>query len=323
MFGGLKAVLQRLKEKLTVPAAAFGVLGVSTTLACCYGPPPDYPVEDYETIEACESMLRECAQVHGLWSDDCTTDAMASCSESINRRAGKVFSTSASANYESSVLGLQDNKEITEAATLEALVMPWMNCAVKGVSRAESCQGGAQYIDVAHILSGNRFKDRNVRRSTFLSPKYSPCSPPKRTIMHCSPVFRRSVRLSLGTIPASNLRQMHLRISMQRKPTSMRSTRLFNPHRTTPMQKSRMQRGHLPLRLVHWNCRFLVFAPLSRCARYAGAAAAISLRSIRSRPMMGIGDNRSCAAAVSAWRIGRRIQKKRHQTSRLMPLFLL
>lgn len=163
MFGGLKAVLQRLKEKLTVPAAAFGVLGVSTTLACCYGPPPDYPVEDYETIEACESMLRECAQVHGLWSDDCTTDAMASCSESINRRAGKVFSTSASANYESSVLGLQDNKEITEAAALEALVMPWMNCAVKGVSRAESCQGGAQYIDVAHILSGNRFKDRNVR----------------------------------------------------------------------------------------------------------------------------------------------------------------
>ncbi len=162
MFESLKSVWQRLKEKLTVPAAAFGVIGVSTTLACCYGPAPEYPLEDYETVEACETMLRECAQVHGLWSDDCSTEVMSSCNSSIERNARSVFNSKANANYESSVLRMLDNKQLTEAATLEALVMPWMNCAVTGVARAQSCEG-EQYIEVKQILSDDRFKDRSIR----------------------------------------------------------------------------------------------------------------------------------------------------------------
>ena len=132
MFESVKSVFHRLTEKLKWPAAAFGAIGVSTTLACCYGPPPDYPVDDMETVGACESMLVECAKTNGLWSEACATASMSSCMTSIERLGVHAYDRKSvnapEVKYEDYLLKLLDDGELTKSATLMAFLHPWKYC---------------------------------------------------------------------------------------------------------------------------------------------------------------------------------------------------
>ena len=50
------ALFENLKKKFTRPLIGLGLIGVSTTLAACYGPPPK---QESETIneDYCEAIL--------------------------------------------------------------------------------------------------------------------------------------------------------------------------------------------------------------------------------------------------------------------------
>ena len=165
MLDKLKGLLKGLANRLAVPAAALGAIGVSTTLACCYGPPPDYPVEDYETVDACETMLRECAKAHGLWSDECDSGSMKSCTLTVAERATQAWNKSlvSEDSLKTFILKQLEQKEITTIAALETLLLPWKNCTPNTTELPSSCQYSDSLYSVADILENAQFNDRQVR----------------------------------------------------------------------------------------------------------------------------------------------------------------
>ena len=171
MFESMKSVFKRLSKKLTIPAAAFGAIGVSTTLACCYGPAPEYPVADFETEDACEKMLCECAKAHGLWSDECTTSAMDSCGRTLYYRAGsardKAPASLDSKGYLAYLLGLVERKEMTPSAALEAVIDTWRDCTISSASAPDSCE---KYLKISDVVQNAPFKDKHVR---WVAAKYA------------------------------------------------------------------------------------------------------------------------------------------------------